>query len=71
LGFSKNNQNENAFNMVAYTGGEEINYQFGADVKIKSYLIGFQYLKPLVQNWNEGYSRHEEKVSFRLLYFFN
>lgn len=70
LGFSKNNQDENAFNRVAYTGGEEINYQFGADVKIKRYLIGFQYLKPLVQNWNEGYSRHEEKVSFRLLYFF-
>ena len=70
LGFSKNNQDENAFNRVAYTGGEEINYQFGVDVKIKRYLIGFQYLKPLVQNWNEGYSRHEEKVSFRLLYFF-
>ena len=70
LGFSKNNHDENAFNMVAYTGGEEINYQFGADVKIKSYLIGFQYLKPLVQNWNDTYTIHDAKLNVRLLYFF-
>jgi hypothetical protein len=70
LGFSKNNQDEFAINNVAYTGGEELNYQFGADVKIKSYLIGFQYLKPLVQNWNDTYTIHDAKLNVRLLYFF-
>jgi hypothetical protein len=70
LGFSKNNQDEYALKNVAYTGGEELNYQFGADVKIKSYLIGFQYLKPLVQNWNDTYTIHDAKLNVRLLYFF-
>ncbi|MFM6944033.1 MAG: hypothetical protein ACKOXV_01975 [Bacteroidota bacterium] len=71
IGYLSSQADINASNEVLYTGGYEWNLQFGTDFKIKNFMLGVQYLKPIAQNWNAGYSCHESKVSVRILYFFS
>ena len=70
LGYLTSKADINASKEVPYTGGYEWNAQFGADVMYNKYLVGFQYLKPVDQKWNDGYSCHEAKFNIRFLYFF-
>jgi hypothetical protein len=70
LGYLANQVDINTAKEVSFTGGYEWNAQYGADLKIKNLLFGFQYLKPFNQNWNDGFSCHEGKFSVRLFYLF-